>query len=150
MRTENEITLHHLRSENAAFLDGADVFDNLVDPAQLAAFVAGSGHEMVFAMVGKKVIGMASGTILLHPDKPPAFFINEVGVNEDMRRRGIATRLVQLLLKVARDSGCQGIWLATESDNVEARALYRKLGARLTEAVVVCDWDGAMDDEPNI
>jgi len=146
MRPENEITFHRLRSENAALLDGADVFDYPIDPLQLTAFVADNGHELIFAMTGKKVIGLASGTVLLHPDKPPAFFINEVGVNEDMRRRGIATKLVQLLLKVARDSGYQGIWLATESDNLEARALYSKLDARLTESVVVYDWDGAMDD----
>ena len=145
MKTEEGITFHRLRAENAGLLEDADVFDNPVDPRQLAAFVADRGHEMVFAMAGKTVVGMASGTVLLHPDKPPAFFIAEVGVNEDMRLRGIATELVQMLLNVARESGYRGIWLATESDNVEARALYRKLGARSTEAVVVYDWDGAMD-----
>jgi ribosomal protein S18 acetylase RimI-like enzyme len=146
MTAENKITVHVLQLENATLLEGADVFDNPVDTEQLAAFVADSGHEMVFAMTGNKVVGMASGTVLLHPDKQPAFFVNEVGVNEDMRCLGIGTRLVQVLIELARDLGCKGIWLATESDNVEARALYRKLDARLTEAVVVYDWDGAMDD----
>jgi len=146
MTAEYEITVHHLRLENATLLEEADVFDHPVDPKQLAAFVADGGHKMVFAMASGKVVGMASGTVLLHPDKQPAFFINEVGVNEDMRCLGIGTRLVRLLIEKARNSGCQGIWLATESDNVEARALYRKLDARLTESVVVYDWDGAMDD----
>ena len=32
------------------------------------------------------------------------------------------------------------IWLGTESDNEPARALYRKLGARETEGLVIYDW----------
>jgi ribosomal protein S18 acetylase RimI-like enzyme len=75
---------------------------------------------------------MASGTVLLHPDKQPAFFINEVSVVEDLRRTGIATALCERLLEVARAKGCKGVWLATEADNAEARALYRKLRARQT------------------
>lgn len=140
------IQYHILTQQNARLLDGTDVFDHPVDPRQLAAFITDDGHELVFATSGSDVIGMASGTVLRHPDKPPAFFINEVGVNEGFRNRGIGAELTNRLMKVARDKSCQGIWLATETDNLEARALYRKLGARETEAVVVYDWDGAMDE----
>lgn len=142
----DKIEYHLLRLENALLLDGADVFDNPIDPVQLAAFVANSGHEMVFATTGSRVIGMATGTVLLHPDKQPAFFINEVGVNENIRNRGIGTKLTKMLMTIAREKGYQGIWLATETDNVEARALYQKLDARETGDVVVYDWDGALDD----
>lgn len=138
-------TYHLLDPQTAPLLDGADVFDNPVDPAQLAAFLADPGHHMVLAMQGSRVIGFASGNVLLHPDKPPAFFINEVGVNENMRQRGIATELCRRLMDLARGKGYRGIWLATETDNTAARALYRKLQARETDAVVVYDWDGAMD-----
>ena len=141
-----DIQYHILGSSNAHLLDGADVFDFPVDPVQLAAFVRDAGHELVFAMLGAKVVGMASGNVMLHPDKPPAFFINEVGVNDDMRLRGIGSILSKMLMNVARGKGYKGIWLATETDNIEARALYKKLGGRETEAVVVFDWDGAMDE----
>jgi ribosomal protein S18 acetylase RimI-like enzyme len=141
----DDITYHILAPQNASQLLGSDVFDKPVDPEQLAAFLADPGHELVFAAMGAKVVGMASGTVLLHPDKQPSFFINEVGVNEDFQRRGIATSLCELLMKVARDRGCQGIWVATETDNTEARGLYRRLNARETDGIVVYDWDGAMD-----
>ena len=144
MTTDDTLNFHLLQPDNARLLTGAKVFDNPVSEEQLAAFVADCGHKMVFATSGEKVVGMASGTVLLHPDKQPAFFINEVGVVEDRRCLGIGTRLVKMLLAEARRSGCQGIWLATETDNVEARALYAKLEARLTESVVVYDWDGAI------
>lgn len=142
----DKISYHLLDPENAHHLVDTDVFDNLVDPVQLAAFVIDPGHEMVFATKGTKVIGMASGTVLLHPDKHPAFFINEVGVDENMRNQGIGTELTNKLMKVARGKDYRGIWLATETNNTEARALYQKLGARETDDVVVYDWDGALDD----
>ena len=138
-------TYHRLGPDTAHRLLSADVFDNPVDPGQLARFEADTGHELVFAMSGDTVLGFASGTILLHPDKPPAFFVNEVDVAPAARRQGIGTRLCRMLIGIARDRGCKGIWLATEADNAAARALYRGLDARETPGVVVCDWDGAMD-----
>ncbi|MCF6306299.1 MAG: hypothetical protein L3J33_13140 [Rhodobacteraceae bacterium] len=63
---------------------------------------------------------------MLHSDKQPVLFFNEVGGNDEMRLKGI--------------------WLVTEIDNIEARALYKKLAARETKDIVVYDWDGAMDD----
>ena len=57
----------------------------------------------------------------------------------------IATTLCRMLIGVARDLGCQGIWLATEENNVAARALYCRLVARETGAIVVYAWAGAMD-----
>ncbi len=141
-----EITYHILTFQNASQLEDSDIFDNSVDPEQFSAFLTDPGHEMVFAAIGTQIIGMASGNVMLHPDKQPAFFINEVGVNENFRRRGIATSLCELLMNVAREKGCHGIWLATESDNIEARGLYRRLNARETSGVVVYDWGGVMDD----
>ncbi|WP_161470962.1 GNAT family N-acetyltransferase [Tropicimonas marinistellae] len=139
------IRYHVLNKGNASQLLGADVFDNAVDDLQLATFLDDPGHELVFATVRDKVVGFASGNVLLHPDKQPAFFINEVGVNADMRRRGIGTSLCECLIEIARDRGCKGIWLATEMENEAARALYRGIGGRETEHIVVYDWDGAMD-----
>ncbi len=137
-------TCHVLTPETAHLLAGAQVFDLPLRPAQLAAFIADPGHDLVFATQGARVVGFASGTVLLHPDKPPAFFINEVGTVEDLRRQGIALQLCRLLMERARARGCKGIWLATETDNIAARALYRRLDADETTGIVVYDWDGAM------
>ncbi|KNG94257.1 GNAT family N-acetyltransferase [Pseudaestuariivita atlantica] len=136
---------HDLTAETAHLLAGSTVFDNPVDPAQLAAFVADPGHLMVFVTGDETVIGFATGTVLLHPDKPPAFFLNEVDVAPDHQRQGIGVQLCSRLMDRARAAGCKGIWLATEADNAPARALYRKLNARETTGIVVYDWDGAMD-----
>lgn len=141
------ITLRHLGPADLEVLlrieDG--LFDNPIRPDQAKAFLNDPMHEMVLALAGVAVVGMASGQVLLHPDKAPAFFVAEVGVRDSYLRQGIATQMCVKLCDIARARGCEGIWLATEKDNVAARALYRSLAARETEGIVVYDWDGAMD-----
>lgn len=141
------ITLRRLGPDDLGVLLEVEegLFDHAIRPDQAAAFLTDPQHEMVLAFDGTTVVGIASGQILLHPDKPPAFFVNEVGVKDAYLRQGIASQMCARLCDIARDRGCQGIWLATEDDNLAARALYRSLGARETQGIVVYDWDGAMD-----
>ena len=133
------ITIRNLGPEDAEVLDKVrdGVFDNPVDPAWTYAFLATGVNEIVVALQMGEVVGFASGTALMHPDKPTGFFINEVGVGDAYLRQGIATRLVKRIVQIACDRGCQEIWLATEGDNAPARGLYRKLDARETEDIVM-------------
>jgi ribosomal protein S18 acetylase RimI-like enzyme len=152
---DDTITLHLMGPDDLDRLMavGAGLFDNPVRRDQATAFLTAPGHLLVLAYAESQAVGMASGQVLLHPDKAPAFFINEVGTRESHRRRGIAKRLCARLLEEARAMGCEGIWLATEADNTAARALYRSLAAQETDGIVVYDWDGAMDgpdgDQPD-
>lgn len=137
------ITLRRLGPDDLQLLTdvGDGLFDNPIRPDQARAFLADPLHEIMVALTGSQIIGMASGQIMYHPDKPPAFFVAEVGVRDEYQRRGIAARLSTALMQVAKDRGCEGIWLATENDNAPARALYQSLGARETKDIVVYDWD---------
>lgn len=137
------ITLRRLGPDDLDVLLAVDggLFDNPIKPDQAAAFLNDPLHEIVLAFAGDDVVGMASGQVMLHPDKPPAFFVAEVGVREAYQRQGIAKKLCANLCAVARHRGCEGIWLATEADNTPARALYRSLQARETDGIVVYDWD---------
>ncbi len=133
------ITIRNLGPEDAHILDrvAKGVFDNPVDPSFAYAFLATRVNEIVVALSAGEVVGFASGTVLMHPDKPRGFFVNEVGVGDDFRRQGIAGRVLRRLVELARDRGCEEIWLATEEDNVPARGLYRKEGATETEGIVM-------------
>ena len=142
------ITLRHLGPDDLELLLRVEegLFDNPVRADQAALFLDDPLHEMVLALSGAQVVGMASGQVLYHPDKPPAFFINEVGVRDAFQRRGIATKLCAAIKEIAEARGCEGIWIATEADNVAARGLYRSMDARETTGIVVYDWDDrAMD-----
>lgn len=118
------------------------IFDNPVDPAQARAFLASDLHQIVVGFVDGEAVAFASGTVLLHPDKPPSLFINEVGTHEDHRRCGHGTAVTRALIEHARSRGCMGIWLATEPDNSAALALYRAMGGEEI-AIVGFGWDEA-------
>ena len=103
------------------------VFDRPIDPAYTAEFLADPRHHLAVALDNGRVVGMASAVHYLHPDKPPELWINEVGVAQTHRRRGIARQLLRLLLSRARELSCAQAWVLTDPENEPARRLYRGL-----------------------
>ncbi len=136
------ITIRHLGPEDPHVLDRVreGTFDGPVDPSWAWRFLATGVNEMVVAQSAGEVIGFASGTVIMHPDKAPQFFINEVGVHEDFHRQGIGRRLMERLIDVARDRGCEEMWVLTESDNDAARGLYAAAGGTASTGIVMYDW----------
>jgi aminoglycoside 6'-N-acetyltransferase I len=106
------------------------VFDNPVRPELVQAFFSNPANLLAVAISDGVVVGMASGIVYVHPDKPPQLFINEVGVSERFHRQGIGKRLVATLLQRSGELGCTEAWVATEEGNAGARALYAALGGR--------------------
>jgi ribosomal protein S18 acetylase RimI-like enzyme len=120
-----------------------DLFDEPIRPDQARAFLSDPNSLLLLAYDGDLAVGMATATILLHPDKAPALFVNEVGTRDSHLRQGIATALMEQLFALARARGCQGIWLGTEPDNTAALGLYRKLGGEEVPFVGF-GWDDAL------
>lgn len=140
--SSNPITIRNLGPEDAHILDRVrpGTFDNDIDPARAWAFLATRVNELVVALDRGEVIGFASGTVIMHPDKPTQFFVNEVSVHPDFRRQGIAMRLLTRISELAADRGCEEVWVATEADNTAARNLYAKLSSNELPGVVVYSW----------
>jgi ribosomal protein S18 acetylase RimI-like enzyme len=140
--SSNPITIRNLGPEDAHILDRvrSGTFDNDIDPARAWAFLATRVNELVVALDRGEVIGFASGTVIMHPDKPTKFFINEVSVHPDFRRQGIAMRLLTRISDLAADRGCEEVWVATEADNAAARNLYARLSSSELPDVVVYSW----------
>jgi len=121
----------------------AGLFDNAIDPEQARLFLDDPSNQLICAFDGADMVGMVTATVLRHPDKPPALFINEVGVRDSHQRRGIAKRMTRTVIESARENGIKGVWLATEPDNVAALALYRSLKGEEMNCVAF-GWDGAL------
>lgn len=117
------------------------VFDDDVIPDGAAAILADPANVVVVALDRGAICGMATGTVLRHPDKPPQMFVNEVGVHEDRQGRGIGRALFAAVLAEARARGCPQVWVVTEAENTAARALYRGAGGAETDALVMYEWD---------
>src|SRR4051812_40233519 len=71
-----------------------------VSPRRSAGCGGGREPAAVVLAFGHLVVGMASGVHYVHPDRDPELFVNEVGVAETHRGRGVGRRLVAPLLAV--------------------------------------------------
>ena len=107
-----------------------DVFDEPIDANWSAEFLADPRHHLAVAVEEGVVVGMASAVHYVHPDKPPELWINEVGVAETHRRRGLARRLLDALFERGRGLGCSEAWVLADQSNTTAHRLYESAGGR--------------------
>jgi aminoglycoside 6'-N-acetyltransferase I len=104
-------------------------FDDPLDPAATAAFLADERHHLVVAVDRDQVVGFASAVHYVHPDKPqPELWINEVGVAPAHQGQGIGKAIIEAMLGLARELGCSEAWVLTSQLNVPAVKLYASCG----------------------
>ena len=127
----SEIAILRLDEANAGLLDTVadDVFDDVVDPARLAAYIAQPGHLMTVALAGGRVIGQCQAVIHRHVDQPTELYIDNLGVAPAFKRQRIARRMVDEILVWGGEFGCRTAWVLTEPDNAEGRSFYEAGGA---------------------
>ncbi len=75
---------------------------------------------------GDRIIAMAAGYTRGTQDR--LGYLSLVAACADARRRGLCTRLVREFLQIAADAGLRAVHLYTHRTNVNAIAMYRKLG----------------------
>lgn len=123
------IVIRKLGVGDDAVLDNVapGVFDEPVRPDLTRRFLATPNYRIFVALDGDLVVGMVTGFTHFHPDKDEEFFVNELGVDDAYRRRGIGRRLLEAMLAEARGMGCADAWLGTETTNTQALGLYRKI-----------------------
>lgn len=108
-----------------------EVFDDPIGREKLARYLSLPGHHLFIATDDGVIVGQLTAVSYQHPESRPGdLYIDEVGVAATVRRRGIATRLMQAAFALGRQLGCRDAWLGTEVENLEARAFYESLGER--------------------
>jgi ribosomal protein S18 acetylase RimI-like enzyme len=113
-----------------------DIFDEAVEPAYLATYLAQPQNMLIVALDGDLVVGQCQAMVHTHPDQPPTLYLDNLGVAPSHQRRGIARRLVTEMMAWGRERGCAEAWVATEPDNEPARALYAALKGEPVQDVV--------------
>ncbi len=141
------ITIQRLGPEDLDLLLSVndEIFDHPIRPDQAKRFLDEDTHEIAIAFQDGHAVGKITGVVMFHPDKAPQMFINEVDVAETHRNRGIGRALMQCMLDIAVQRGCDCAWLGTELDNAPARALYRGLKPDESPNLVLYTWDD-LDD----
>ena len=106
----------------------ASAFDDPIREDSVRRFLGDDRHHLLVVDVDGEPAGFVSATEILHPDKAPELFLNELSVDELFRRRGAATALMRELRSLGRELGCSTIWVLTEEANAAAVATYRGAG----------------------
>jgi ribosomal-protein-alanine N-acetyltransferase len=120
------------------------LFDNTVRDAWAGRFLAAEGHVMLLAYldrVGESTpVGFVTGIEMIHPDKGVEMALYELEVAEPYRRVGIGRALTAALAAVARERGCYGMWVGTDTGNAAALATYLSAGARDEGPSAILAW----------
>jgi len=119
----------------------AALFDDPFEVDAARRFLDDDSNVLLVAYVEGEPAGFVTGTLLAHPDKPaPELFLNELGVDDPYRGRGIGRALVEQLWRVAQERGCRGMWVLTDDGNVAANKVYAAAGAIRVGAEVMYQW----------
>ncbi len=122
--------------------EAAALFDHPIDSTATANFLADDRHHLLIGYVGDQPAGFVTAVELLHPDKPkPEMFLYELGVDEEYRRQGVATALMQRLVDLCHERGCGEMFVLTDDDNAAGNATYAKAGGKPEKAGVMFTWD---------
>lgn len=128
------------RGEDDLVLQAAHLFDEPPKPEAVRRFLESETHHIFIAFEGEVPAGFVTGVEMTHPDKGTEMLLYELGVDEQFRRRGTATALVEALKSLSKERGCYGIWVLTDSDNDAALATYRKAGGVDPSKQVMLNW----------
>lgn len=133
-------------SDADTVVGAAALFDSLPTRPWTSAFLDAANHHLLLAATSAgRPVGFVSGMEILHPDKGSEMLLYELGVAEDVRRRGIGRALVRALEQLARDRGCAGMWVLTEPDDEPPVRTYVSAGgtAQAVGEMVVWSFDDA-------
>lgn len=123
----------------ALVLAAGELFDEPPTGEFTERFLRSGGHHLLLALDGDDPVGFVTGVEIAHPDKRVEMNVYELGVHDDRRREGIATRLLAELSELASELGCRGLWVLTEPDNEAALATYRRAGYTLGDPTVLLE-----------
>jgi ribosomal protein S18 acetylase RimI-like enzyme len=110
------------------------LFDHELRSEWVRRFLAQPDHHLCIAYTGGEPAGLVSGVELTHPDKGTEMFLYELAVVDRFRRRGIGKALVTALADLARNRGCYGMWVLTDSNNSAAVMTYKSAGVLSDES----------------
>ena len=142
--------LRWMTLDDAALVATAEaLFDYAVRDRWTTSFLTSPSHHLCVAYVDDAPAGFVSGVETMHPDKGSEMLLYELGVDEAYRERGIGHSLVAALADRARDLGCYGMWVLTDSDNDAALRTYRGAGATAEAEQLMLSWSFDPEHDKN-
>lgn len=135
----DRITIRLLSADDIDALNSVhdDVFDEPVNPRRFEAYLKDATNHLMVAIQDGMVIAQVAAVVHRHPDKVTELYIDEVGVAEPWRRKGLAKEMLKRMFAHGKSLGCEEVWVGTEPDNVAARKLYQAFKGEPAETFVM-------------
>jgi ribosomal protein S18 acetylase RimI-like enzyme len=120
-----------LRMFGEAFDDAATYGAAPPDDGYLASLLASDTFIAVAAIDDGAVVGGLAGYVLPKFEQERSeFYIYDLAVSAQHRRRGVATAMIETLKRIAAGRGIHVIFVQADYVDLPAIALYTKLGVR--------------------
>lgn len=112
--------------DTAAWDDLNEIDQGDYTATSLSNFVRQPRTFLVTAHVGEEFVGLASGSVMLHPHKTGQWlYVDELDVVVSYRRQGVGTAIMDFLDNYARELGCYELALGADTPNEGANGLYK-------------------------
>jgi aminoglycoside 3-N-acetyltransferase I len=114
-----------------AFDDPESYLNRQPSDAYLTRLLSGDTFIAVAAFAAGQMVGGLAGYVLHKFEQERSeFYIYDLAVAEEFRRRGIATALINTIRRIAQQRGIHVIFVQADYGDDPAVALYTKLGTR--------------------
>ena len=97
-------------------------------PTDASVSPAEAGCAWVAELDGQPIGVLLAQPIAFVDDAPLTFWVEEIAVRPDQRRRGVATALYRAFGAWARAAGAQGVLTRIDPGDAAAIALHRRVG----------------------
>ena len=97
--------------------------------AQLQQFGNGSAHALVAELASHTLAGLA--TVAIHPrlySRAPSAQLTALVTDRSARRHGVGRALTRAAADIAREAGCEKLYVRTNRRRHESPPFYRSLG----------------------
>jgi N-acetylglutamate synthase-like GNAT family acetyltransferase len=97
--------------------------------AQLEQFSNGSAHALVAELATHTLAGLA--TVAIHPrlySRAPSAQLTALVTDRSARRHGVGGALTRAAAQIAREAGCEKLYVRTNRRRQESPPFYRSLG----------------------
>ena len=98
------------RTDLELVLSAADLFRHPPTEEWTQDFLDRGSNLLLLAMQGDTPVGMLVAVETGYLGASPDLFVYGIRVRDDMRRQGIAHRLVEKAVAVAEEAGCRRVW----------------------------------------
>ena len=112
----NEVPTYCDRRPSAGYLD------RLLGKAEFVALAATEAEQVIGGLVAYELVKFEQ--------ERSEFYIYDLAVREDARRRGVATALIEEMQRIAAANAAEVVFVQADYGDDAAIALYSKLGRR--------------------